>query len=105
MALPLSPTSPATDPGIGTVPDEVLRARLRRAARDRMGTVSGPLHASAGQTCLDVMRELKRRGVPLWRDGGATCACACAPGREATWDDAVPGLAAPVVYAPVLATG
>ncbi len=62
---------------LATLPDEVLRARLRRAARERMESTAPLPHARAGQTCIDVMTELRRRGVPLWRDPDAPCGCGC----------------------------
>lgn len=56
--------------------DDVLRARLRRAAQERMDSTSPHQRALAGQTCLDVVTELQRRRVPLWHAPDAGCACA-----------------------------
>ena len=64
-------------PPLATLPDDVLRARLRRAARDRMESTAPVLHARAGQACIEVMTELRRRGAPMWRDPDAPCGCGC----------------------------
>ncbi len=68
-----------------TLPDDVLRARLRRAARERMDSTSQSRRAVAGQACLEVIAELQRRRVPLWRAPDASRSCA-ATTDAATWD-------------------
>lgn len=66
MALPLT-----------TIPDDVLRARLWRAAHDRMDATAPQQRAVAGQSCLDIIGELQRRGAPLWSAPQSACECGC----------------------------
>lgn len=49
--------------------DRALRADLRRAADERMDSPDPVVRALAGQVCLEVIAELRRRGVPLWHEG------------------------------------
>lgn len=49
-----------------TISDDALRARLWRAAEERMNASTPRTRARAGQVCLESVAELKRRRVPLW---------------------------------------
>ncbi len=68
MVLPLTAIS-----------DDALRARLWRAAEERLHASTPRTRARAGQVCLDTVAELKRRRAPLW--GSWSTAAAPAPRR------------------------